>query len=206
MARPQRRGLPARRSQCQRSRAPGGGRGHLQHGGRDRAHDGVAADGRLGHCADAGRDVDVQAARQHDQAGQVHRQQLRQERLRAIRVGSLSLFLEGTPAWPGLAAHDAPARAPGAGPPAAAGAACSRAPALRLAPAPAARAPLATALQPACSARHTWRGGGAGRRGRGRGAAHACRMGMRMMRTRLYGSSCRRMMGGPTNAADRLPM
>ena len=53
----------------------------LQHCRGDGAHDGVAADGRLGHGTHAGRDVDVQPARQHDEAGKVHREQLRQERL-----------------------------------------------------------------------------------------------------------------------------
>lgn len=54
----------------------------LQHGGGNGAHDGVTAHGSLGHGAHAGRDIDVQAPRQHDQARQVHSQQLRQESLR----------------------------------------------------------------------------------------------------------------------------
>lgn len=56
---------------------------HLEHGRGDCAHDGVPAHSGFGHGSHGRRDVDVEALGQHDEAGELHRQQLREEGLRS---------------------------------------------------------------------------------------------------------------------------
>ncbi len=51
------------------------GPAHLKHSGGNCPHDSISANSSLCYSSDSGRDVDVEAFRQDDKAGQIHCQQ-----------------------------------------------------------------------------------------------------------------------------------